>query len=256
VLVPYLAIVAGYAVAWGEIPWASLLLVSNFGIGSPDERTMLPFLYWFVEVYVQLMLLLAALFLLPPARRAVRARPFGFALGLLAAAVAARAVGPALWDLGGRQIFTLPWVAPLAGFGWCAAVARDGRQRRLVLGLAALVMPALAWDGGNWVGSWVRYGTMFAVIAVLLYVPSLPVPAVAVPATLAVAAASYPIYLVHRFVPEIALAPLEPTLPPAVFAAVAVAGGVLLGIAAWRAQRAVGRWSRAGAPLRRPARSA
>jgi peptidoglycan/LPS O-acetylase OafA/YrhL len=66
------------------------------------------------------------------------------------------------------------------------------------------------------------------------------VPAIAVPATLAVAAASYPIYLVHRFVPEL-LAPFEPSVPPAVFAAAAVAGGVLLGVAAWRLQRLLGR---------------
>jgi acyl-CoA synthetase (AMP-forming)/AMP-acid ligase II len=251
VLLPYFAILAGYAVAWNQVPWASVFLVGNFGFGDPVERTMLPYLYWFVEVYVQILLGLALLFLWPAARRAALGRPFRFGLALLVAALVARAVGPALWPLGGRQIFTLPWVAPLAAFGWCAAVAR-GRQRWLVLALAAAMMPVLAWDGGNWVGAWVRYGGVAVVIGVLAFLPTLRVPGFVVPGLLVVAAASYPIYLVHRFAPTLLLAPVEPVAHPAAFAAASIVAGMLLGVLLWHGQRLlVRRW-----PARpRPARS-
>src|SRR3546814_12639050 len=51
VLAPYYLIVAGYAIAWGEVPWASVFLVGNFGLGDPVNHTMVPFLYWFIEAY-------------------------------------------------------------------------------------------------------------------------------------------------------------------------------------------------------------
>ena len=54
-----------------------------------------------------------------------------------------------------------------AALGWCIAAAR-GRQRLVILALAAVITPVLAWDAGNWVGVWVRYGGVFAVIALLL----------------------------------------------------------------------------------------
>ena len=92
VLAPYFVLVAFHALAWGQMPWASLLLIGNLGLADPIRHTMLPYLYWFVEIYAQLMLLLAVLFLLPGPRRLVLARPFRFALMLLAAAVLARAV--------------------------------------------------------------------------------------------------------------------------------------------------------------------
>ncbi len=241
VLVPYFLIVAGYAVAWGQVPWASVFLVGNFGIADPVDHTMLPYLYWFVEVYAQLLLVLAAVFLVPAARRAATGTPFGFALGFLALALAARAVVPGLWDLGGRQIFTLAWVAPLAALGWCVAVAR-GRQTLAVLALAAAVLPLLAWGGGNWMGAWVRYGGVFAAIALLALAPATPIPRAALAPLLTIAAASYPIYLLHRFVPNVILAPVEPLLSAPVFAAASVVGGVALGLVAAHARRLVSPW--------------
>lgn len=248
VLLPYFAIVAAYAVAWQQVPWASVFLVGNFGLADPASRTMLPFLYWFVEVYVQLLLGLSLLFLLPPARRAAIGAPFRFGLGLLAAAAIARVAGPSFWPLGMRDIFTLPWVLPLVAFGWCAAVA-EGRQRLVVLALAALVMPALAVAGGNWVGAWVRYGAVFATLGIVMFVPTVPVPRRLVPAILIVAAAGYHIYLLHRFVPDLLLAPAPETVPHGVVAALAIGGGVLLGIVAHRMQRAaVQAWRMPPAP--------
>src|SRR3546814_8505380 len=80
---------------------------------------MVPFLYWFIEAYVQLMLVWTGLFLVPPIRRLALRDPFAFGLAFLGAALAARFVGPLLWPIGGRHIFTLPWILYLAVFGWC-----------------------------------------------------------------------------------------------------------------------------------------
>ena len=71
-LVPYFVIVAGYALAWQTIPWASVLLIGNLGFADPVEKTMLPFQFWFVEAYAQLCLVTAAAFSFPAIRNAVR----------------------------------------------------------------------------------------------------------------------------------------------------------------------------------------
>lgn len=237
VLLPYYAILAGHALAWGEVPWASVLLVGNLGVADPIHHTMLPYLYWFVEAYVQIMLLLVCLFAIGPIRRIAATRPFALAMAFLCGALVLRAVVPAVWPLGGRQIFTPAWVLHLCAFGWCAALADTARRRAIVLGAALAAMPVIAWAGGNWVGSWIKFGLQVPVIAALLYRPRVRLPSWAASVVLAIAAASFSIYLVHRFVPEFVLAGIEGLLPPAVFTGVSIVGGVLLGLAAHRLQR-------------------
>ena len=43
VLALYCALVAVYAIAWGQVPWASVFLVGNFGLTTPEEHLMLPY---------------------------------------------------------------------------------------------------------------------------------------------------------------------------------------------------------------------
>ncbi len=43
VLIPYAVILGGFSLAWGQIPWPSVFLVSTFGLGDPLDHTMLPF---------------------------------------------------------------------------------------------------------------------------------------------------------------------------------------------------------------------
>ncbi len=130
---PYYLIVAAYAVTWGEVPWASVFLVGNFGVALPEEHGMVPYLYWFIEAYCQMMLVFVGLFAIPQFRRFVSARPFGAGMALLFAALVARLTLPLLWPIGNRQIFTLPWIFYLAVIGWCAAVAETGKQRLLLM---------------------------------------------------------------------------------------------------------------------------
>ena len=75
-LAVYAPIVAGYSIARGEILWPSVFLVGNLGLFDP--RHMLPYLYWFVEAYAQIILIWAGLFCLPHVRRAAGRDPFSF----------------------------------------------------------------------------------------------------------------------------------------------------------------------------------
>lgn len=247
VLVPYYLILLGYSAVWGQVPLGSALLVSNFGIGDPAEQTRLPFLYWFVEAYAQMLLMLVGLGMVPAVRRAVAENPFRAGLWALAGAMALRVWGADMLGLGGRKLFTVPWVLYLACFGWLAGCADTLRRKWIVLGLAAVVMPLVAWLGGNWYGAWLKYGSIFMVLAVLLFVPRVRCPAWFRGPVLAVASGSYLIYLTHRLLPEVAMAGWEAWLPGWAFSAVAIGGGLALGAGlTWGQRRVEGWWQGRG----------
>lgn len=249
VLLPYYAILAGFALAWGQVPWGSVFLISNFGIGDPIHHDRLPFLYWFVEAYAQMLLLLAALVALPPVRRLVARSPFAFGLFLLALAMVLRVTGPSLLGLGGRMLFTVPWVLYLLALGWMVAVAQ-GRQRWVVLLAASVVLPLVAWMGGNWHGSWIKYGMVWAVVAALIFVPRVTLPRAVAAPVLALASSSYLVYLTHRLVPEVVMAGWQGALPGWLFSTLSILGGIALGVAC----AAIGRGVLRALPLRRPLR--
>lgn len=230
VLVPYYIILLGYALAWDRLPIGSALLISNFGIGTPATMDRLPFLYWFVEAYAQMLVLICALVAVPVVRRMVLLRPLTFGAGLLAGAMVLRVGAPMVLPMGGQLQFTLPWVLYLLALGWMTGVAR-GRQRWLVLALAAMVMPLVAWLGGNWIGSWIKYGMVLGVIAALLFVPQVRLPRRAAAVTLSLASAAYLIYLTHRLVPNVLMAPWIDSLPHWLFSTLAITGGIALGLA-------------------------
>ena len=167
--------------------------------------------------------------------------PFELGLILLAGALLARLVGPALWPIDGPLIFTVWWVLPLAVLGWCVAFA-DSAAKRLLLSTAALLaLPALAYAGGNWLGAWIRYGLQIPVVLCLLYVPTVRLPAPMARACVAIAAATYHIYLFGGFAPKMLDGLLGRPLPEALHATMAVVSGVALGLALFWAQRAIAR---------------
>ncbi|MER9074215.1 AMP-binding protein [Mesorhizobium sp. M0904] len=230
VLAPYYLIVAGYTIAWGEVPWASVFLVGNFGTADPADHTMLPFLYWFVEAYVQMTLIWAGLFAIPAVRRFARQDPFWFGVAFLVAALALRFIGPLAWPTGDRQIFTVPWVLYLSAFGWSLFFADNLSKKLLLLGAGAAIFPLVAYFGGNWIGSWIKYLLQFACLAALLFAPRIELPRKIVAWVLPISAASYHIYLFHRFVPELILLPMDGNLPAALLTTTAIIGGITIGL--------------------------
>lgn len=252
VLAPYYLLLAGYALAWGTVPWASVFLLGNAGFADPAKHTMLPYLYWYVEAFTQILLVVAGLFLVPAARRLARSRPFVLALAVLVVALALRFLVPLFFDIGNRKLFTLYWILPLVAFGWAAAVASTPRERMAIAVLSVVVMPLLALQGGNWVGSWVKYELQTGVLLLLLYRPSIPVPSLLRSPILVIAHASFHIYLLHRLVPEVLLLPLQARLPESAFIALSIAGGIALGIVSARLQiLLIGAMRRSGESQRR-----
>ncbi|WP_132075342.1 AMP-binding protein [Sinorhizobium americanum] len=242
ILVPYYLIVAAYALAWGEVPWASVFLVGNFGLADPDRHSMVPYLYWFIEAYCQMVLVFAALFAVPSVRRFAAVRPFAAGMALLAVAFAARMTLPELWEIGNRQIFTLPWIFHLAVVGWCAALARTWTQRLAVMAAGTAIYLFLGLYEGVWIGTKIKYLLQIVVLAALLFLPRIRLPQWAVQLVLPLSAAGFHIYILHRFVPELLLAPMQPFLPPLAFSLCSIAGGVALGIAVWSGQRHLVKW--------------
>ncbi len=141
ILVPYYLIVGAYAAVWGEVPWASIFLVGNFGFADPETRGMVPYLYWFIEAYCQMMLVFVALFAIPRFRQLAARQPFAMGMLLLGVALIARLALPVLWPIGNRQIFTLPWIFYLAVIGWCAAIAETRLQRLLLVASRSWRLP-------------------------------------------------------------------------------------------------------------------
>ncbi|UXU82515.1 AMP-binding protein (plasmid) [Paracoccus sp. SMMA_5_TC] len=253
VLVPYGLVLAGFALAWHQVPWVSVLMLGNFALTTPETHLMLPYLYWFVEAYVQITLLLALLFWPPPARRWLARDPLAAGLGLLALACLLRLTLPEFWPLpAGRSQFSVPWVFYLFALGWCIACADSRRARLGVMAAAAVILPVAAYLGGNWYGGWIKYLSLLALVAALLTVRAVPMPRPMVRLAMHLAQAAFPIYLLHRLVPEVLMPRAGLHLDPAMTDLVAVLGGIALG---WAAAQAQG-WLSAQWSFRSPGRPA
>lgn len=236
ILVPYYLIVGVYAAVWGEVPWASVFLVGNFGFADPETRGMVPYLYWFIEAYCQMMLVFVALFAIPRLRRIAALQPFAAGMLLLGVALAARLALPLLWPIGNRQIFTLPWIFYLAVIGWCAAIAETHLQRLLLVSAGTGAFLFFGLYEGVWIGTKIKYLLLIAVLVALVYAPRVTVPRWAAQLVLPLSAAGFHIYILHRFVPELLLAPLQGQLPTVLFSTMSIACGIALGLAAWLLQ--------------------
>ncbi|WP_281034522.1 AMP-binding protein [Rhizobium leguminosarum] len=232
VLIPYFLIVAAYGLAWRTVPWASLTLTGNFGYAEPERHEMLPYLYWFIEAYAQTLLVFSLVFAVPDVRRLARAHPFAFSLALLGLAVAARFSLPLLFDIGRRQIFTIYWGLHLGMFGWCAGLAGKKAQRIILTGVAAAVLGYLAFWETLWIGTTIKYLTIFAALLALLYLPRIHLPARLGRVVTLIAVSAFPTYLLHRFVPELLMPQAAAVLPVPLFHLLAISGGLALGVIA------------------------
>ncbi|PZF75526.1 AMP-dependent synthetase [Aestuariivirga litoralis] len=232
-LLPYFVVIAGFALAWEQIPWASLFLVGNLGFADPAKGTMLPFQYWFVEAYAQLCLVTALAFSFGSLRRAVARQPFATAFVAMIMAFGLRYGVPLIYDIGLRKIFLLSYVLWLPLLGWAAYFAQRTSQKLLLLAALAVISPAAAYFGGNWTGAWVMNLVQLPVMAMLLFLPAIRLPRLVLPGVMLVAASSYHIYLFHLVIPE--LLQLQGYGLWGIAATVAV--GLVTGIAAATLQR-------------------
>ncbi|QDY91735.1 AMP-dependent synthetase [Arthrobacter sp. UKPF54-2] len=232
IVVPSTAFILFAYLATDNYSPANVLLL-NAVIGPEAVTTQWHF--WFVEVLVYLLLAMTALLAIPWADRAERRFPLLLPLALTGAGLLTRYE---LVDPG------VPHTAPalwLFALGWAIARSRTAAQRCVVSAIAVLTVPGFFENAA-------REGTLLAGILLLIWLPSLPVPAALRRLTVLLASASLYAYLVHWLV----YPPLAGISP-----AVAVAASLAAGVAYWalwtRAMSVAGRW-RTGAQLRRAAR--
>ncbi|KIC23826.1 AMP-binding protein [Leisingera sp. ANG-M6] len=247
VLIPYYLVLAGYAVAWEQVPWVSVFLAGNFALTTPETHLMLPYLYWFVEAYWQITLLIALPFALPPVRRWLAHQgAYRAGLCLLGVAVAIRLIAPEVWQIGGRAQFTVPWVLYLFAIGWCITAARTLRQQLVLLGAACVIMPSAAYLGGNWYGGWIKYMWLLALIGGLIFFQRVPPPRPVSRAVMRLAQAAFPIYLLHRLVPEVLMPMIGLEGRSALVNTLGILGGIALGLVVASGQRQLVRaWANA-----------
>jgi acyl-coenzyme A synthetase/AMP-(fatty) acid ligase len=217
VAVPSALWIAGAAVVTQDYSWANVALVNTF-VGPQEFGPGWHF--WFVEALVAFLVVTAGVFSLPGVARFERRHPFAFGAMLVTAGLVIR--------MGWVPGFTDPRPLPASGFyffwffavGWWAARATTTWQRLLVSTLVVASVP----------GYWQTPARETAVIVgllVLVWLPTVRLPRVLVPALSVVAASSLAIYLTHWAV-----------FPHFDSAWVALAASIAVGVGVYEAARA------------------
>ncbi|WP_309115735.1 non-ribosomal peptide synthetase [Saccharothrix sp.] len=210
-----------------DVTWVNVLLVNNFvRTGAVG--------YWFVEVLVHVLLVLALVFAVPRVREWERTRGFVFAFVALAVLSLPRLVFDADASFADRNMTTFGAVWFFA-LGWLAFRADTVLRRCVVLVVAMVLVPGSFDDPA-------REGVVLAGLALLLALTRVPLPRPLVGVVSLVASASLYIYLTHYAL----FPPLLEFFPPAVVVVLSLAGG----IAAWKVTRFVSRWSRSASAAR------
>lgn len=167
-----------------ELP--SLLLVSNY----QDPDTIKGYTFYFIEFYVQLLVIAAVLFSFRRVRDAFQAQPMLSALALFAFAVVCDRTIESIWS-GDYNFHRTPW-----HYGWCFALgmviaaAKDLRAQLFAMALAIVTVLAV-WQFTS--AAYYYAGGC----AMILFLRSIPVPALVKVLIAEVAGASMFVYLSH-----------------------------------------------------------
>jgi peptidoglycan/LPS O-acetylase OafA/YrhL len=189
VIVPTLLVLLAQQARHREFVLSPLLLYNNF-IKPADVYS-----YWFIEVYVQVHLLLALLLSIRALRAPLRRHAYASSVvALLASAVACLSI-PLVWNTK-HLADLLPHFALWYFFlGWCALFAEKRWQRwlntALIVGLTFAILP------GTSRGTWILIGSLFLNWAKPV---RLPIPLARGISTLA--SASLYIYISHFLILE------------------------------------------------------
>jgi len=163
-----------------------LLLISNWF----DPHQYHVAYYYFAEIYMQLLLVVAALFSIPAIRRFLKARPMSFCTMLLIAATVGSWMVEKVWDT--NYIFhrTPIWYLWTVAAGMLIASARDLRSR--IVAMPIVTVAVLLHHGFTSASGYIVGG-----VALLLFGTSIKVPPVAKSIVSEVAGSSMFMYLSH-----------------------------------------------------------
>jgi surface polysaccharide O-acyltransferase-like enzyme len=217
--IPAVLWIGGVALAAGTYePTTALLLNSLLGdqTGWSEQWR-----FWFIEAAVWATLLAALVLLVPGADRLERRSPFAAALAVLAAALAVRVLATGGIEAGAVERYALPGVLWLMALGWLIARSATTSQR-VVASLAAVAGTV------GFFGDPLREAVVIAGLLALVWVRSVRIPRLVVPALTAIATSSLFVYLVHW-----ELYPLLEDDAPLAATLVSFAAGMVV-CAAWR----------------------
>ncbi len=225
VAVPSALLIGLFATWTSGLDWRNALLLN--GVLGPRDWAEPAWHYWFVEALVYTLVALTLLLALPVVDRAERRWPFWLPVALAGLGLLTRygLVDP----VGGDVIHRAHVVFWLFALGWATVRAAAPWQRLLVSGLVVATVPGFFGDAA-------REAIVVAGLLLLVWVPSVRLPARAARAVGVLAGASLYIYLVHwQVYPH-----LEDRIPW-----LATVLSLAAGIALWRvAERATARVAR------------
>lgn len=197
IALPFYLILLYKCLQWAHggpyVAWSTFLLLDDY-IRYPDASSFV--IYWFIGVMLQCLLILTALFSIPPVRDFARRSGFHFGLALFAVAYAAKwLVYAALLPVGALMFPNNQldcWAFAFA-LGWMVAEARTPRQRIACVGLG-VIAAGIGWGFFN-----LHTIMLAAAMGLILYLPRLRIPALANAPVALWARATFFIYLTHGF---------------------------------------------------------
>ncbi|WP_430645909.1 AMP-binding protein [Agromyces sp. GXS1127] len=221
IAVPAVLWIGGVALVARTYDPATVLLSNQLVPGATAWSEQWQF--WFLEALVWSIVGLAALFAVPGVTRLERRYPYAFALVVLGVALAFRYAVTGGITPSSPLRYALPAIAWFIALGWLVARSTTPPRRLVASAIALATVPGFFGDP-------VREVVVLVGLGLLIWVTSLPVPAVLAGAVGTVASGSMFVYLTHWQV----YPPIEEWSPP-----LAIVASFAVGLTAWWA------WGRA-----------
>ena len=178
-------LVIGTVALWTEgLGWRQALLLNGLTTREWSEPS---WYYWFVEAVVYLLLIVAALALVPAFDRLERAQPFWLPFGLATVALVTRY---GLLGVPGDNVHRVHVVFWIFALGWATAKATTLRHRVALSLLTVVTVPGFFHEGAR--DLYVAGGLL-----ALVWVPRLRLPSPVARVVAVLAASSLWIYLLH-----------------------------------------------------------
>ena len=186
IVVPTAAWIAAVAAFTGQYRWTTALLLNQ--VVGPEQWTD-DWQFWFIEALALGFLLVAGLLAVPAVARIHDRAPFGFTGVVVMATLALRYVLVGV-EAGATERYAAPVVLWCIALGWWATNATSTSRRVLVAVVAAASVQGFFGDPQ-------REAVVTLGIALLVFVPQVPLPRFGTHAVRLVSAASFWIYLTH-----------------------------------------------------------
>ena len=186
IVVPTAAWIAAVAAFTGQYRWTTALLLNQ--VVGPEQWTD-DWQFWFIEALALAFLLVAGLLVVPAVARIHDRAPFGFTGVVVMATLALRYVLVGV-EAGATERYAAPVVLWCIALGWWATNATSTSRRVLVAVVAAASVQGFFGDPQ-------REAVVTLGIALLVFVPQVPLPRFGTHAVRLVSAASFWIYLTH-----------------------------------------------------------